>query len=86
MVVYVLKMPWFFPSNNKGADLPVQPQSLIKSLLFLYEKFYILDLVSVVELAASNPTWSQIWTGFLATMRIYLYNTLIKIKFHNTQR
>ena len=64
--------------NNKGADQPAQPRSLISTFVVRYlnsiipilSKFKIsrLELASVAEQAGLSPTWSKIpKTGFLMT-------------------
>ena len=67
--------------NNKGADQPAQPRSLISTLVFRYldstipilakSKISRLYLVSVAEQAGLSPTWSGTpKTDFLVTAHI----------------
>ena len=63
-------------ANNKGADQPVHPRSLIstfivRSLNSCYALTFKTELVSVAEQAGLSLTWSQPpKTDFLVTWRI----------------
>ena len=68
-------------ANNKGADQPAHPRSLISTFVFRFLECIIsklasreistFKLVSVAEQAGLNPTlWETRKTGFLATRPI----------------
>ena len=90
----------FMPyANNKGADQPVHPHSLIRTFdvccldtiisLVSISKISSLYLVSATEQTSSSLTWWQpLKTGFLVTGLIFqkynVVNTTIKSSQENT--
>ena len=73
-----MRKPVFPFANNKGADQPAHPRSLISAFVVCYldsiipilvkSKISRLQLVSIAEQASLSLTWSQtLKTGFLVT-------------------
>ena len=69
-------------ANNKGADQPVHPRSLISAFFYSLPRFYSLCslmLASVTEQASLSLTWSETPEDmfFLMTRLISMYKRIL---------